>query len=59
MKKLRQIPGMEPEKLAKLAEAFRAFHKEGTIRKGQVQNGKMKLSSFLNWLLEQRDCSIS
>lgn len=55
LKKLRQSPGIKPEKLAELEEAFRAFRKEGIARKGQVQNGEKDIGAFASWLLEQRD----
>ncbi len=55
LKKLRQSPGIKPEKLAELEAAFRAFRKEGTIRKGQVQDGEKDMREYTVWLLEQRD----
>lgn len=55
LKKLRQSSDIKPEKLAELEEAFRAFRKERTALKGQVQNGRKDMGAFASWLLEQRD----
>ena len=54
MKKYRQSPNVEPEKLAELEDAFEKFCKEGVRYKNDVQHGEKNKRELLSWLFDQR-----